>query len=56
MSVNEEPVASPGFVERNGLWSPLHVEAGAEMIQKVRGEGVEAGRFSFADQPGILRG
>ncbi len=56
MSVNEEPVASPGFVERNGLWSPLHVEAGAEMIQKVRGEGVEAVRFSFADQHGILRG
>ena len=44
------------FVERHGLWSAEQRAVARQMLQEVEDRGIQAIRFSFADQHGILRG
>ncbi|MSQ54197.1 MAG: glutamine synthetase [Betaproteobacteria bacterium] len=44
------------FVEKHGLWSAEQKKAARELLKQVEAHGLEAVRFSFPDQHGILRG
>ena len=44
------------FVERHGLWTGTQRSAARDLLERVKRGGIEAIRFSFADQHGILRG
>ena len=56
MAPREDSLGRTSFVDRHGLWTPHQVEAAAEVIGRIKSEALEAVRFSFADQHGILRG
>lgn len=44
------------LVDRHGLWSADQTAAAAEVERRVRVDGLEIVRLSFADQHGVLRG
>lgn len=44
------------FVQRHNLWSSDQEKMAAEVLKRIKAEGLETIRFSFADQHGILRG
>ncbi|HRO59146.1 MAG TPA: glutamine synthetase family protein [Burkholderiaceae bacterium] len=44
------------FVDRHGLRDETQVAAAAQVIERIRAEGLELVRFVFADQHGLLRG
>ncbi len=44
------------FVDRHGLWSDAQRRAARELLEEVDARGLDAVRFSFPDQHGILRG
>jgi len=44
------------FVEKHGLWNAEQQKAAQELLKEVEARGIEAVRFSFPDQHGILRG
>lgn len=52
--------AAPGrrlpFVERHGLRDAGQAAAAAQVVERIRAEGLELVRFVFADQHGLLRG
>ncbi|MCK8783154.1 glutamine synthetase family protein [Roseomonas sp. NAR14] len=45
-----------GFVERHGLLSEAQRRQAAEVARHIEADGLEAVRFSFPDQHGVLRG
>ena len=45
-----------GFIERHNLWSDEQSRAAAEVARRIRTDGIEVVRLSFADLHGILRG
>jgi len=45
-----------GFIEKFGLWTEEQEDAAGMVLARVRGEGFDAVRLSFADQHGLLRG
>jgi glutamine synthetase len=45
-----------GFIERHNLWSDEQSRAAAEVARRIRTDGIELVRLSFADLHGILRG
>lgn len=53
-------IAAPGrrlpFVERHGLRDAGQAAAAAQVVERIRAEGLELVRFVFADQHGLLRG
>jgi glutamine synthetase len=44
------------FVERHGLWTDEQARAAELVAQAIKNQKLELGRFSFADQHGVLRG
>jgi glutamine synthetase len=44
------------FVERHGLWTEDRERAAADIADRLKSDGIETVRLSFADQHGILRG
>ena len=44
------------FVERHGLWTPAQRDAARELLARVEAHRLEAVRFAFPDQHGLLRG
>jgi glutamine synthetase len=44
------------FVERHGLWTEAQRAAASAALEEIGSRGLQAVRFSFADQHGILRG
>lgn len=56
MAPREGALGRVSFVDRHGLWNPHQIEAAAEVLGRVKSDGLEVVRFSFADQHGILRG
>jgi glutamine synthetase len=44
------------FVERHGLWTEDREHAAADIAARLKSDGIETVRLSFADQHGILRG
>ena len=45
-----------GFIDAHDLWDDEAARQGNEVIDRVRAEGLEVIRLSFADQHGVLRG
>ena len=44
------------FAERHDLWTDDQRKQAAEVAERIKAEGVESLRLSFADQHGLLRG
>ena len=47
---------SAAFVDRHELWSDAQAKAAAQVARIIKKDKLEAVRFSFADQHGVLRG
>jgi glutamine synthetase len=54
--LKDNRAASESFVDRHGLWSDAQHEAAAEVARRIEAEKIEAVRFAFPDQHGVLRG